>query len=192
TVADSDYDGVPDDIDNCVNVKNGADEDNQLDANNNEVGAACEAAPGISAVAASGEEDGGDIVVQLAHSDAQGDTPTFTVDGVALAPGESCYTYTPAPDFHGEVVLSYSVSDGESSSVDSTITITVTPTNDAPTGSVTITGDTQNQVWTVADDLSDIDGPETLDVSYQWFAGANPILGATTSSFAPGQQYVGT
>src|SRR5690606_2571616 len=111
TVADTDYDGVPDDSDNCVNVKNGADEDNQLDANGNLVGAACEAPPGISAITASGAEDGGDIVVELVGTDAEDDVLTFTVDGVALAPGETSYTYTPAPDFHGEVVLSYSVSD---------------------------------------------------------------------------------
>lgn len=191
TVADTDYDGVADDIDNCVNVKNGANEDNQLDANANGVGAACEAAPGISAVSASGAEDGGDIIVALAGTDAEGDTLTFTVDGVALTPGESSYTYSPAPDFSGQVVLPYSVSDGESSSAASTITITVAAVNDAPAGSLSIIGAAEEgEVLSLDNQLSDADGPLTV-VSYQWLADGVAITGATEATFTLRQAQVG-
>ena len=191
TVADTDYDGYADNVDNCVNVKNGVNEDNQLDANGNGIGAACEAAPGISAVTASGSEDGGDIVVELAGSDAQGDALTFTVDGVALAEGETSYTYTPAPDFHGEVVFSYSVSDGESSSADSTITITVTAANDLPVGTLSIVGDANEGVTLSLDNqLSDVDGPLTV-VSYQWYADDVAITSGTQSTFTLRQAEVG-
>lgn len=191
TVADTDYDGVPDDIDNCVNVKNGANEDNQLDANGNGVGAACEAAPAISAASASGAEDGGDIIVELNGTDAQGDTLTFTVDDVALAPGETSYTYTPAPDFHGEVVLSYSVSDGESSSAASTITIAVTPTDDLPVGTLSLVGDAdEGDTLSLDNQLSDVDGPLTV-VSYQWYADDVAITSGTESTFTLRQAEVG-
>lgn len=193
TVADTDYDSVPDDIDNCVNVAN----TDQRDDNGNEIGAACEAAPAISATSASGAEDGGDIIVELNGTDAQGDTLTFTVDGVALLPGETSYTYTPAPDFHGEVVLSYSVSDGDNSSVDSTITITVTPTNDAPTGTLSIISDdtsyaaNEGATLSLDNQLSDVDGPLTV-VSYQWYADDVAITSGTQSTFTLRQAEVGT
>lgn len=191
TAADTDYDGVADNADNCVNVKNGANEDNQLDANANGVGAACEAAPGISAASASGVEDGGAINVDLLGTDAQGDTLTFTVDGVALPAGQATYSYTPAADFSGQVVLPYSVSDGESSSADSTITIDVSAVNDAPAGTLSVVGAAEEGVELALDNqLSDADGPLTV-VSYQWYADGAAITGATAATYTLRQAQVG-
>lgn len=186
TVADSDFDGVRDDIDNCVNVKNA----NQLDANGNGLGAACEAAPQISAVSASGVEDGGAINIDLAGSDAQDDILTFTVDGLAQPAGQATYSYTPAADFSGQVVLSYSVSDGESSS-DSTITIDVTAADDAPAGTLAIVGAAEEGAeLTLNNQLSDVDGALTV-VSYQWYADGVAITGATEAAFTLSQAQVG-
>src|SRR5690606_6328956 len=187
TVADTDYDGVLDDIDNCVNVAN----PDQRDDNGNDIGAACEAKPGISAVSDEGPEDGANITVSLAGTDPEDDPLTFTVNGVALPEGETSYTYTPAPDFHGEVVLPYSVSDGESSSVDSTITITVIPTDDLPVGTLSIVGDAnEGATLSLDNQLSDVDGPLTV-VSYQWYADDVAITSGTESTFTLRQAEVG-
>ncbi len=71
-------------------------------------------------------------------------------------------------------------------------TVTITPVNDAPTGSVTITSTpTQGQTLTASNTLADPDGPATLHLNYQWAANGSPIAGASNSSFVPGQAEVG-
>ncbi len=187
TVADTDFDGVKDDVDNCINTKNA----DQLDANGNDIGAACEAAPQIAAVSGSGPEDGGAIVIALSGSEPDGDTLTFTVNGQALPPGQSTYSFTPEPNFSGQVVLPYSVSDGEKSSLASTITIDVTPVNDPVSGSLTVAGAAEEGVTlSVNNQMTDADGELTI-LSYQWRANGEPIPGATGETFTPLQAQVG-
>ena len=73
-----------------------------------------------------------------------------------------------------------------------TTTVTITQVNDAPTGSVTITGTSaQGQTLTASNNLVDPDGPATLNLSYQWTANGSPIAGAINSSFVLGQAEVG-
>ncbi|WP_237440514.1 cadherin-like domain-containing protein [Alcanivorax sp. DP30] len=185
TVADTDFDGVKDDVDNCINTKNA----DQLDANGNDVGAACEAAPQITAVSASGAEDSV-INVALLASDAEGDALTFTVDGQVLPEGQSSYAYQPEADFSGQVVLPYSVTDGESSAV-STITIDVTPVNDPVSGSLVVEGAAEEgATLSLNNQMTDADGELTI-LSYQWFASGAPIAGATDETFIPLQAQVG-
>ncbi|MCG8426707.1 MAG: cadherin-like domain-containing protein [Chromatiales bacterium] len=187
TVADTDFDGVADDVDNCINTKNA----DQLDANDNEVGAACEAVPQIAAVSGSGEEDGGSISIDLSGSEPDGDTLTFTVNGQPLPPGQSTYSFTPEPNFFGQVELPYSVSDGEKSSVESTITIDVTPVNDPVSGSLTVAGAAEEGVTlSLNNQMADDDGELTI-LSYQWLANGQPIDGATSETFVPQQAQVG-
>jgi hypothetical protein len=66
--------------------------------------------------------------------------------------------------------------------------------DDAPTGSVSITGliagnPVQNQTLTASNTLADADGLGTI--TYQWFANDTPISGATDSTFVPSQTEVG-
>jgi glutamine synthetase len=79
------------------------------------------------------------------------------------------------------VVASYT--DGRSTveSVASSATAAVTNVNDAPTGSVILTGmATQGQTLTAANTLADADGLGAI--SYQWKAGGTAITGATGST----------
>jgi hypothetical protein len=69
-------------------------------------------------------------------------------------------------------------------------TSTVVNVNDAPTGSVSISGNAvQSQTLTANNTLADADGLGTL--AYQWLANDVNISGATSSTFVPGQTEVG-
>ena len=79
---------------------------------------------------------------------------------------------------------------GASESVNSVATGAVVNINDAPTGTVTITGTaTQNQTLTATNNLADVDGLGTI--AYQWLANGTAIGGATASTLALGQAQVG-
>jgi len=66
----------------------------------------------------------------------------------------------------------------------------VTNTNDAPTGSVTLSGTaTQGQTLTAANTLADPDGLGTI--SYEWSAGGVVIAGASGSTLVLGPDQVG-
>ncbi|MBA7548102.1 hypothetical protein ES705_40548 [subsurface metagenome] len=52
--------------------------------------------------------------------------------GLAEFTGDSTVTYTPEPDFNGSDSFTYTISDGKSTSNSATVTITVAPVNDPP------------------------------------------------------------
>jgi nitrous oxide reductase accessory protein NosL len=69
-------------------------------------------------------------------------------------------------------------------------TAPVANVNDAPTGSVTISGTaTEDQTLTASNTLADDDG--LGPISYQWNRGGVPIVGATTTSYLLGDADVG-
>jgi len=78
-----------------------------------------------------------------------------------------------------------------SSAVTSNYTLALTNVNDLPTGSVTITSTpTQGQTLTAnTTTLADEDGLGTLN--YQWYSGAQPVVGATGSTYTLGASDVG-
>ena len=79
---------------------------------------------------------------------------------------------------------------GTAENVISAATLAVVNVNDAPTGTVTITGNaTQNQTLTAANTLADVDGLGTI--AYQWLANGTAISGATASTLTLGQAQVG-
>jgi len=88
------------------------------------------------------------------------------------------------------VTASYSDGHGTSESIGSTATAAVANVNDAPTGSVTITGTpAQGQTLTASHTLADADG--LGPISYQWLANGSAISGATASSYVLTEAEVG-
>lgn len=71
-------------------------------------------------------------------SDGDGDPMTAAIatnvsveDGSVSLASDGSFTYTPAQDFNGTTSFTYTASDGTSASLAATVTITVTPVNDA-------------------------------------------------------------
>ena len=105
-------------------------------------------------------------------------------DGVDIG-GATNSTYTLVQADVGAaitVVASYTDGEGTSESVTSSATSAVVNVNDAPTGSVSISGTaTEDQVLTASNTLADEDGLGTI--SYQWQRGGVDINGATNSTY---------
>ena len=99
------------------------------------VGFAFNTAPVANAQTVTAAEDTATTIL-LAGSDAEGDTLAFAVLSVpshgtlnGTAPN---LTYTPAPNYHGADSFTFRVNDGTVDSATATVSIAVTPVNDAP------------------------------------------------------------
>ncbi|WP_172205241.1 retention module-containing protein, partial [Niveibacterium sp. COAC-50] len=113
-------------------------------------------------------------------SDPNGDpvtlvgTPTASV-GTVTVNTDGTLTYTPPPNYNGPATIIYTVSDGRGATTDGTITVNVTPVNDAPTATnvaVTTLEDTPVAGRTPG---SDVDG-DTLSYA----KGSDPAHGSVT------------
>jgi Ca2+-binding RTX toxin-like protein len=88
------------------------------------------------------------------------------------------------------VKASYTDLLGTLESVTSPASAAIANVNDAPTGSVSISGTaTQGQTLSASNTIADLDGVGTI--SYQWNAGGKAIVGATSDTFTLTQAQVG-
>ncbi|MDD5755108.1 MAG: cadherin-like domain-containing protein, partial [Methylococcales bacterium] len=100
------------------------------------------------------------------------------------------WDFTPNANYNGAVALTYDVVDGNTGSVAATNSFTLAAVNDAPTGSVTISGSAiQGQLLTASNNLADVDGLGAI--SYQWLVGGMPINGAIANTYTLTQNEVG-
>ena len=136
--------------------------------------------------------DGETAAATLVVTAVSSDTALLPDGNLALGGSGANRTLTLTPAAHavgGPVTVTLTVSDGVLSSSTS-FTVTVTNINDAPTGSVNISGTpTQGQTLSVSHTLADIDGLGVI--SYQWRANGTAISGATGSSHVLTQAEVG-
>ncbi|SEJ90245.1 VCBS repeat-containing protein, partial [Pseudomonas linyingensis] len=129
-------------------------------------------------------------VIAGTFATAQGGTLVLAADG--------SYTYTPAANFHGTDSVAYTVTDGSLSDV-GTLTITVSPANDAPVAvddSITVTEDTPfSSVIDLDANDTDLDG-DSLSVIAGTFAtaqGGSITLAADGSyTYTPATNFHGT
>lgn len=97
-------------------------------------------APMATNDAAAVAEDGRAINIAVLANDTDVESSALTVTSASqpshgatsISPDGTTIAYTPAPNFFGTDTFVYSVSDGGSGSVTATVTISVTPVNDAP------------------------------------------------------------
>ncbi len=121
-------------------------------------------APTANAVSRTTAEDTA-VSVTLSGSDVDGDALTYSVTSqpshgtlTGTAPN---LTYTPALNDNGPDSFTYTVSDGTLTSAPATVSITVTPVNDAPTATITggtCVGDTAGALTVTT---TDVDGDAT-------------------------------
>ena len=132
----------------------------------------------------------------LTGTDADGKLLTFTKvtnptkGAVTLNATTGEYAYTPNADFNGSDSFTFKVNDGTVDSETASVSITVLPVNDQPTGTVSISGaPTPGQTLTAANTLADIDG--LGEISYQWLANGAVIVSATSNTFLITQDQTG-
>jgi hypothetical protein len=105
----------------------------------------------------------------------------------------SLLKFEPATNLAGSSATSFTFSVRDAQLFDPisrTITVGLTPVNDRPTGSVTISGSArQGETLTVSNSVADVDG--LGPISYQWKAAGENIAGATGSALTLTQALVG-
>ncbi|RKZ84005.1 MAG: hypothetical protein DRQ39_08835, partial [Gammaproteobacteria bacterium] len=100
-------------------------------------------------------------------------------------------TFTPTANYNSNFNILTSVDDSVAAAITGTKVMTGTAVNDAPTGSVTISGTpTEDQMLTASNTLADADGLGII--SYQWQRDGLDIGGATNSTYTLGDADVGT
>ncbi|MBI5910227.1 MAG: hypothetical protein HY848_09780 [Betaproteobacteria bacterium] len=115
----------------------------------------------------------------------------FTNGGTVNFAGVSSVTYASLPTDGSRSLNSNNTTGINSPTNFLGLVGTVTNTNNAPTGSVIISGmTTQGQTVTASNTLGDADGLGTI--SYQWKAGGSNISGAKGSTFVLTEAQVGT
>jgi hypothetical protein len=103
--------------------------------------AAANAPPAAAADAATVFEDAAAAAIDVVSNDSDpngdavailGGSVSSASNGTAAAISSTQVSYTPAPDFNGTDTFTYQASDGSLSSNAATVTVNVTPVNDAP------------------------------------------------------------
>ncbi|WP_338062268.1 cadherin-like domain-containing protein, partial [Vibrio variabilis] len=152
------------------------------------------------------QEDGSltftDAQLLAGATDVDGDDLTVAdvsytgTDGVFTDNGDGTYTFSPNENFNGEVDLSFSVSDG-TTTTEANIDVTVEAVNDLPVAGSTTYSVNEDGIITISDDQllansSDIEGDVSVsDVSYSGTDGIFTDNGDGTYSFAPNGNFNG-
>lgn len=133
--------------------------------------------------------------IALVGHDADGDALTATVvTGPAhgtLSGGGMLPFYTPARDFVGEDTVTFTVSDGTTTSAPATITVTVTPVDDAPVAIGRTVAVTEDLPATFAMPAVDVDG-EALTYAITGAPAHGTLAGAAPAfTYTPSPDYFG-
>ncbi len=130
-------------------------------------------------------------LITLSGSDGDGDTLTFEVvlgpSNGSLSGTPPSLTYTPAPNFNGVDSFTFKANDTKADSNVATVTVTVSPVNDAPVAvgdSATVTQNSGLNMISVLTNDFDADG-DTLIVS-----AVGPASNGTTSTDGLGANYM--
>jgi len=143
-------------------------------------------------------EDSGETVLAVLgnDSDAEGDALTVIAKGTPINGGtatlvDGVLAYTPAANFSGTETIIYQIQDENGAKANATATVTVTPVNDDPSGSVTTSGITKTgQTLTAANTLADADGLGAI--SYQWAKDGTDISGAVSETYVLSDSDIGS
>jgi hypothetical protein len=138
-----------------------------------------------------------DINVLANDTDPEGDTLSVAAVGVpahgtATINGDGTLKYTPAANYHGADSFTYAVTDG-ALVASATVTMTVTPVNDAPVAAndaYDVTKNTPKAMDVRAND-TDVDGDTLTIVSTTAPAHGTVVIGDGKVTYTPTADYVG-
>ena len=130
------------------------------------------------------------IYTALASDVDAGDTFSYSVTGtdstlVDIDATTGDVTLKTSADYETKSSYSFDVvgTDAAGLAGSKSVTVFVSDVNDAPTGSVTISGSAKAyETLTATNNIADEDGMDT--VSYQWFADSSAISGATSNTYS--------
>ena len=137
----------------------------------------------------------GSAAITLSGSDVEGDALAFSV---VSEPGHGTLsgtapdlTYTPAADYFGPDVFTFLVNDGTVDSAEATVSLTVTPVNDAPIASAQALTTAEDTALTIVLSGSDVEGS-----ALTYSVVASPSHGALSGSlpnltYTPAANYNG-
>ena len=154
-------------------------------------------------VAATPEDTPVTIAALLNDSDVEGDLLDLLSVGLpqsgtaSINFADTTLTYTPDPNFNGEDSFTYVVSDGNGGLDTATVTVTVSPVNDAPVALDDYAATASNQSVTipVLSNDSDVDQDGLVISRIIVPAGAGAAVtdpGDTTITYTPGQSWLPT
>jgi large repetitive protein len=133
-----------------------------------------------------GDVDGGTPLLELLTTPLQG---AFQINN------DGSFSYTPPNNFHGTTSFTYRLNDGFAVSPAATVTLTVTPVNDAPfAGNRSSTGfEDTPETLRVTDLASDVDGDPLTIASVTQPAHGTAAIGSngTTVTYTPALNYNG-
>ena len=154
--------------------------------------------PTVSNVSTTIAEDSGPTSITLLGTDIDEDAMTYSLasspsNGTLGTLAGNTLSYTPSNDFNGTDTFTYTASDGTATSSPGTVSVIVTPVNDAPTLTGTpSTSTNEDEPYSFIPTSSDIDGdPLTFSIQNKpsW-ATFSTATGALTGT--PANQNVGT
>lgn len=127
----------------------------------------------------------------LGATDADSDPLTFALGtapahGSAVVNADGSFTYTPAPNYNGSDSFTFIVSDGRGGSDEGTVSITISPVNDAPVAaSDAYTGVAGSPLTVAAPGVlandSDVDGDPLTAIQLSWPANGTLAFNADGS-----------
>jgi large repetitive protein len=139
-------------------------------------------APTANAQSTSTNEDTAKVIT-LSGSDVEGSALTYTVvtnpAHGALSGTAPNLTYIPTANFSGSDTFTFRVSDGSLNSSNATVTITISPVNDAPTATAQSVTTNQNTAKAITLSGSDVEGS-----ALTYAIASNPSHGALSGSGA--------
>ncbi|MCA0186969.1 MAG: retention module-containing protein, partial [Proteobacteria bacterium] len=123
------------------------------------------------------------VTVSVLGNDSDPEGNPLTVTGATVDPTRGSVTvnpdgtlsFTPAPNYNGPAVITYTISDGQGGTATSTVTINVTPVND-PAQISSGTGTTQEDTVLLASGTLSITDPDAGEAGFQ-------PQGATTGTY---------
>ncbi len=131
-------------------------------------------------------------------TDADGDPLTVTdatsPDGTVVINPDGTITFTPDPDFNGPTAITYTVSDGNGGTSTATVTVDVTPVNDAPVATPAVAATPEDTPVTLSplDNATDVDGDPLVISSATSPNGTVTINPDGTITYTPDPNFNGT